>query len=84
MGFLIQLWTRGRGPFMFMALTGFFIGITFAWLWLDRSPSQWDDSWYLTNSLVMYDALAEGGVIGYARRFLTILGTKPPLMSPTA
>jgi len=35
MGFLIQLWTRGRGPFMFMALAGFFIGITFAWLWLD-------------------------------------------------
>ena len=29
----------------------------------------------------MYDALAEGGVIGYARRFLTILGTKPPLIT---
>lgn len=80
-GFLVQLWTRGRSQFMFLALTGFFIGTTFAWLWLDRSPTQWDDSWYLTNSLVMYDALAEGGVIGYARRFLTILGTKPPLIT---
>jgi 4-amino-4-deoxy-L-arabinose transferase-like glycosyltransferase len=29
----------------------------------------------------MYDALAVGGVIGYARRFLTILGTKPPLIT---
>ena len=40
-----------------------------------------DDGYYLTNSLVMYDALVEGGLPGYARQFLTIMGIKPPLIA---
>src|SRR5262249_54382006 len=64
-----------------LAMASFFIATTGLWLWLDRSPSQWDDSWYLTNSLVMYDALREGGITGYGKTFLTILGTKPPLIT---
>src|SRR5713226_3174691 len=29
----------------------------------------------------MYDALAERGVLGYAKQFLTIMGIKPPLIA---
>ncbi len=65
----------------FAALNCFFIGTTAAWLGYHRSPPHWDDSWYLTNSLLMFDALAEGGLLGYARKFLSILGTKPPLLT---
>lgn len=67
-----------RGP---AVLWCFLAGATLLWLWLDRSPPNWDDAWYLTNSLVMYDALVEGGVAGYARTFLTILGVKAPLIT---
>ncbi len=57
------------------------MGTTALWLRLDRLPPAWDDAWYLTNSLVMFDALVSGGLAGYARQFLTILGTKPPLIT---
>ncbi|MCI0417675.1 MAG: hypothetical protein L0387_11295 [Acidobacteria bacterium] len=40
----------------------FFASGTLLWIWLDRSPGQWDDSWYLTNSLVLFDTFAEGGL----------------------
>ena len=48
---------------------------------MDHAPPQWDDSWYLTNSLVMYDALTDGGVLGFAKRFFSILGFKAPLIT---
>jgi 4-amino-4-deoxy-L-arabinose transferase-like glycosyltransferase len=67
-----------RGP---AVLWCFLAGATLLWLRLDRQPPNWDDAWYLTNSLVMYDALVEGGVAGYAGRFLTILGVKAPLLT---
>jgi 4-amino-4-deoxy-L-arabinose transferase-like glycosyltransferase len=70
---------KGRLVFTFLSL--FFLGATFLWLRLDRSPPAWDDSYYLTNSLVMYDALTDGGLRGYARQFLTIMGIKPPLIA---
>jgi hypothetical protein len=66
---------------VFAVLSLFFLGATFLWLRLDRSPPAWDDSYYLTNSLVMYDALTDGGLRGYARQFLTIMGIKPPLIA---
>ena len=66
---------------VFALLSLFFLGTTLVWLRLDRSPPGWDDGYYLTNSLVMYDALAERGVLGYARQFLTIMGIKPPLIA---
>src|SRR5206468_9528807 len=56
---------KARVVFTFLSL--FFLGVTFIWLRLDRSPPAWDDSYYLTNSLVMYDALTDGGLRGYAR-----------------
>ena len=66
---------------VFAVLSLFFLGTTFLWLRLDRSPPAWDDGYYLTNSLVMYDALTDGGLPGYARQFLTIMEIKPPLIA---
>jgi len=42
---------KARLIFVFLSL--FFLGTTFIWLRLDRSPAGWDDGYYLTNSLVM-------------------------------
>jgi hypothetical protein len=66
---------------VFAVLSLFFLGTTLLWLRLDRSPPAWDDGYYLTNSLVMYDALTDGGLPAYARQFLTIMGIKPPLIA---
>jgi hypothetical protein len=63
------------------ALILFFLGTTFAWLRMDRSPPSWDDGYYLTNSLVLYDALAENGIRGFAHQFLTSMRNKPPLIA---
>jgi len=57
------------------------VAATVVWLRLDRLPPTWDDAWYLTNSLVMFDALVDGGVVGYFLRFWTILGFKGPLIT---
>ena len=37
-----------------------FAAATLLWLRLDRAPPNWDDAWYLTNSLTVYDALTGG------------------------
>ena len=39
-----------------------FAAATLLWLRLDRAPPNWDDAWYLTNSLTVYDALTQGGL----------------------
>ena len=69
-----------------VVLSVFFLGTTAIWLYLDHSPPPWDDGFYLTNSLKLYDALFDGGVTGYARTFLAGMDSKPPLISvlPTA
>jgi hypothetical protein len=55
--------------------------IALAWLRLNRAPPNWDDSWYLSNSLTLYDAWTSGGVLGLARQFLAALGFKAPLIT---
>jgi hypothetical protein len=70
-----------RARFVFAILSLFFLGTTVIWLRLDRSPPTWDDSFYLSNSLVMYDALTEGGLPAYARQSLTVMRIKPPLIA---
>ncbi len=65
----------------FLALCSFFVGITFLWLRLDRSPPSWDDAYYLSRSLVFYDAFADGGLIGFSKQFLHGMSTKPPLIA---
>jgi 4-amino-4-deoxy-L-arabinose transferase-like glycosyltransferase len=58
-----------------------FIASTALWLHLDRLPPTWDDGFYLRSSLTMVDALADSGIPGYAKTFLTIADSKPPLIS---
>jgi hypothetical protein len=78
---VIHLRRTTRVRLAFAALCGFFLGATLLWLRLDRSPPSWDDAYYLTNSLVLYDSLADRGVPGYAHQFLTVMRDKPPLIA---
>ena len=48
---------------------------------MDRTPPPWDEAWYLSGSLRMYDALTDGGVASYAREFFGVLGNKAPLIT---
>src|SRR5579871_1175434 len=57
------------------------LGLTLTWLRLDRAPPSWDDGYYLTKSLELYDTLVEKGVVKYTVRFLTIMDRKPPLIA---
>ena len=59
----------------------FFLGTTALWISLDQSPGHWDDAWYLTNSLTLYDALLDHGFIGYWKKFLGTLEFKAPLIA---
>jgi hypothetical protein len=58
-----------------------FAASTLLWLKLDRSSPNWDDAWYLTNSLRVYDALTQGGVIGYLTKLNSVFGFKAPLIA---
>jgi 4-amino-4-deoxy-L-arabinose transferase-like glycosyltransferase len=58
-----------------------FAAASLAWLMLDRSPPTWDDAWYLTNSLTVYDALAHGGIAGYLTKLNSVFGFKAPLIA---
>jgi len=62
-------------------LSLFFVTSTVVWLHLDRLPPTWDDGFYLTNSLAMFDSLVDGGLPGYARKFLSTWSGKPPLIA---
>lgn len=78
---LWQFAKKHRDAAILAGLSCFLASVTLTWLRLDNLPPAWDDAWYLANSLVMFDALVDGGVWGFARQFLTILGTKPPLIT---
>jgi len=65
----------------FVAIFLFFAGTTLWWLHLDRMPPAWDDSWYLANSLTLYDALVTRGVLGFIGQFYSVLGFKAPLIA---
>ena len=58
-----------------------FATATVIWLYLDHSQPNWDDAWYLTSSLAMYDALASGGLGGFVTKFFSVLGFKAPLIT---
>jgi hypothetical protein len=70
-----------RHGLAFIICCCFFASTTFLWLRLDRSPPSWDDAYYLSKSLVFYDALADGGLIGFSKQFLHGMDTKPPLIA---
>jgi hypothetical protein len=72
---------RLKGATVFTSLFLLFAAITLLWLRLHKAPPNWDDSWYLSNSLVLYDAWENSGVIGCAHQFLASLGFKAPLIT---
>lgn len=45
-----------------------------------RTPTFWDDSSYLSGSLVLFDAMRDHGVVGFAQSFAHLFGTKAPLV----
>jgi hypothetical protein len=57
-------WLDWAGP------AAFFIGLALLWQRLNQGPSQWDDSWYLTDSLNLVDALRKWGIGGWVRCYL--------------
>lgn len=65
----------------FFALFLIFALTSLLWLRLNKAPPNWDDAWYLSNSLRLYDAWTDGGVIGAVRQFLAALGFKAPLIT---
>jgi hypothetical protein len=70
-----------RRTLAFLSLSAVFCVITLLWLWLDRTPPRWDDASYLVKSLKLYDTLAQNGVVGYAREFLTARDFRAPLIT---
>jgi 4-amino-4-deoxy-L-arabinose transferase-like glycosyltransferase len=58
-----------------------FASSTLLWVMLDRTPPTWDDAWYLSNSLTVYDALTQGGVVGYLAKLNSVFGFKAPLIA---
>lgn len=65
----------------FVALFLLFSLTTLLWLRLNKAPPNWDDAWYLSNSLILHDAWVKDGVVGLARQFLASLGFKAPLIT---
>lgn len=66
---------------IFATLCAFFLGVNVLWLRHDHSPPGWDDAFYLSHSLRLYDALTDGGVTAFGRQFLTGMREKPPLIA---
>jgi hypothetical protein len=64
-----------------LALAVLFPALTLLWLLLHRAPPNWDDAWYLANSLQMFDSLVDHGLLGYAKGFFSALGFKAPLIT---
>lgn len=62
-------------------LFAIFAGATVFWLSLDRTPPNWDDAWYLTNSLNVYDSLTQNGIPGYLSKLNSVFGFKAPLIA---
>jgi 4-amino-4-deoxy-L-arabinose transferase-like glycosyltransferase len=57
------------------------LGLTSTWFFLDRTPPSWDDGYYLTKSLELYDTLTDKGVAAYATALLRVMDSKPPLIA---
>lgn len=47
----------------------------------NAAPPGWDDAWYLSNSLSLYDTLVERGAIAFGAEFFRVMGFKAPLIT---
>jgi hypothetical protein len=54
-----------RPQIVSIALFAIFAASAIRWVTLNRAPPNWDDAWYLANSLRVYDALTQHGVLGF-------------------
>jgi Dolichyl-phosphate-mannose-protein mannosyltransferase len=64
-----------------LIIASLFLCATLAWILLDHTPPSWDDAYYLTKSLDLYDTLADKGIAKYATGFLSVMDSKPPLIA---
>ncbi len=64
-----------------IALFAIFAGSAILWVFLNRNPPNCDDSWYLTNSLGVYDSLTQHGVAGFFAKLNSVFGFKAPLIA---
>jgi 4-amino-4-deoxy-L-arabinose transferase-like glycosyltransferase/SAM-dependent methyltransferase len=70
-----------RYTFGLIALAALFTGLTALWIHLNQAPTYWDDSWYLIDSLRMFDGLTTSGLRGWLIAYLGAqAGVKAPLM----
>jgi len=58
-----------------------FAATTLLWISLDHFPPNWDDAWYLTKSLAVYDSGTDKGVAGYFSSLNEAFGFKAPLIA---
>lgn len=72
-------WLVAEHPWVFVAAV--FVVANLVWVRLDRLPPMWDQSWYLDGGELLYRALNQGGLIGLAKVFTVLNGTKAPLLS---
>jgi len=79
---ILQNIGRTRGPIIAsIALFAIFAGAAMRWVMLNRAPPNWDDAWYLANSLRVYDALTQHGVLGFLAQLNSVFGFKAPLIA---
>src|SRR3954451_15268530 len=69
---------------LFCLLAAVFLGTILVWVARDRTPPSWDDAYYLSNSLLLHDAIAKQGLPGLATQFLHLMRIKPPLVPTLA
>jgi hypothetical protein len=72
-------WSRQVG--ICILLGAIFATVNLTWVLLNQAPPHWDDAWYLTNSLTVYDALKRGGIVGYLTKLNSVFGVKAPLIA---
>jgi len=73
--------TQRKAPWLFALFTAVFAATTLVWLYLDRTPPNWDDAWYLTKSLAIYDALTRDGLVGYIAKVESAFTFRAPLIA---
>lgn len=72
---------RSRAGIACLLPAVFFSATTLGWLTLDHAPPNWDDAWYLTKSLAVYDALTQHGIAGFFSEMNSVFGFKAPLIA---
>ena len=59
-----------------------FMFLTFLWIHLNAGPPHWDDAWYLSDSMRLFDSLTQHGIVGWLITFHTSIqqNYKAPLI----